>query len=99
MFAPLIVVCTQTMRQCRLPENCGRIHLPADDPEQQIAALRIDPLPHLPGAQDVEAMNNRVTRLDLLYEATRRDQRESSMHALYTGLHQAMPQPAPPAAA
>jgi hypothetical protein len=63
--------------------------------EQQIAALRIEP--NLPGAQDVEAMANRVNRLDLLYEATRRDQKESTRHGLYTGLHQSMTPP--PAAA
>ena len=63
--------------------------------EQQIAALRIEP--NLPGAQDIEAMANRVKRLDLLYEATRRDQKENSRHGVYTGLHQAMTPP--PAAA
>lgn len=67
--------------------------------QQQLAALRIDPLPHLPGAQDVEAMNNRVTRLELLFEATRRGDRASTMHSVYTGLHEAMANPEPPAAA
>lgn len=69
------------------------------DLQQQLAALRIEPHPHLPGAQDVEAMNNRVTRLELLFEATRRGDSASSRHMLFTGLHQAMTKAEPPAAA
>jgi hypothetical protein len=43
------------------------------------------------GAEDVEAMNNRVKALDLLYEATRRDEPNNTMHHTYTGLWDGMP--------
>lgn len=56
---------------------------------QDPAALRVDPT--LPGAQDIEAMENRVLRLNALYVATRRDDPASPMHGLYTGLHSPMP--------
>lgn len=56
---------------------------------EKAAALRIEPT--LPGAQDIEAMNNRVKRLELLYEAARRDDPNSGAHSLYTGLHASAP--------
>ena len=39
-----------------------------------------------PGAEDVEAMNNRVQWLNELYVFDRRDDPDHPMHGLYTGL-------------
>lgn len=57
--------------------------------QKEVAALRVEPT--LPGAQDVEAMNNRVKRLELLYHAARRDDPQNGAHGLYTGLHGSAP--------
>jgi hypothetical protein len=56
---------------------------------KQIKALRTKA--SQPGAQDLEAMTNRVQVLELLYEATRRGSVNSTMHGLYTGLAAEMP--------
>lgn len=46
-----------------------------------------DPLmPCLPGAQDIEAMNNRQQWIDELYVFDRRNDPDHPMHGLYTGL-------------
>jgi hypothetical protein len=55
-------------------------------PWQEIARLRTTPHPHLPGAQDVEAMNNRVLALDWLHRLAGRDDSEHPKHSTYTGL-------------
>jgi|TARA_Y100000310_G_scaffold70034_1_gene65564 hypothetical protein len=41
-----------------------------------------------PGAQDTEAMSNRVKWLDCLYLHDGRDKRDHPMHGIYTGLAQ-----------
>jgi hypothetical protein len=48
-----------------------------------------------PGAQDLQAMNARVERMRLLYQATCRDNPDHSMHGLLTGLHLEAQQLAP----
>lgn len=58
-------------------------------PQQKAAALRIEAT--LPGGEDIEAMENRVMRLELLYQAARRDDPNSGAHSLYTGLHASAP--------
>ena len=48
---------------------------------------RPDPMiPCKPGAQDVEAMANRVKWLDALYLRDGRDNADHEFHGLYTGL-------------
>ena len=39
-----------------------------------------------PGAEDVEAMNNRVQWLNELYMYVGRDKRDHKFHGVYTGL-------------
>jgi hypothetical protein len=56
---------------------------------KQLSELRTQPNRY--GAEDIEAMNNRVKALDLLYEAARRDDPNSTMHKLYTGLWDGFP--------
>jgi hypothetical protein len=56
---------------------------------KQLSELRTTP--SLPGAQDIEAMDNRVKALDLLYEAAKRDDPNNTNHRLYTGLWDGMP--------
>ena len=41
-----------------------------------------------PGAEDVEAMSNRVEWLNALYLYEGRDKRDHPMHGFYTGLAQ-----------
>ena len=41
------------------------------------------------GAGDLEAMNNRQTWLDYLYELDNRDRKDHPRHGLYTGLAKA----------
>ena len=49
---------------------------------------RPDPMiPCKPGAEDIEAMNNRQAWMDELYAFDRRDDPLHPMHGLYTGLH------------
>lgn len=54
--------------------------------QKRLAALRIETT--TTGAGDVEAMINRVAKLDLLYEASGRGNKRHPFHGLYTGLHQ-----------
>lgn len=42
--------------------------------------------PTLPGAQDVEAMDNRIITLDWLYRLDGRSDPKHPQHATYTGL-------------
>jgi len=56
---------------------------------KQLSALRTKP--NRPGAEDIEAMNNRVAALELLYHATRRDDPNNTQRGLYTGLWDGMP--------
>ena len=41
-----------------------------------------------PGAEDVEAMSNRVAWLNCLYLHDGRDKRDHKLHGVYTGLAQ-----------
>jgi hypothetical protein len=41
-----------------------------------------------PGAEDIEAMSNRVAWLNCLYLHDGRDQRDHKLHGVYTGLAQ-----------
>ena len=51
--------------------------------------VRPDPLiPNRPGAEDVEAMRNRMIWLDELYIIDGREDPDHPFHRLYTGLHQ-----------
>ena len=56
---------------------------------KQLGELRTKP--NLPGAQDLEAMNNRVKALDLLFEAARRDDPANSLCGRYTELWDGLP--------
>ena len=56
---------------------------------KQLSELRTKP--NRPGAEDIEAMNNRVAALELLYHATHRDDANSTARGLYTGLWDGMP--------
>ena len=48
---------------------------------------RPDPMiPCKPGAEDVEAMNNRQAWMNELYMYDGRDERDHPMHGLFTGL-------------
>jgi hypothetical protein len=51
---------------------------------KQLSELRTKP--NRPGAEDVEAMANRVVALDLMYHAARRDDPANTLHHRYTGL-------------
>lgn len=61
----------------------------AESLAKQLSELRTKP--NRPGAEDIEAMNNRVKALELLYHATRRDDPNSTARGLYTGLWDGMP--------
>ena len=56
---------------------------------KQLSELRTKPNRY--GAEDGEAMDNRVAALELLYEATRRNDPNNTMHHTYTGLWDGMP--------
>ena len=56
---------------------------------KQLSELRTKP--NRPGAEDIEAMNNRVAALELLYHATHRDDPNHTARGLYTGLWDGMP--------
>jgi hypothetical protein len=56
---------------------------------KQLSELRTKPNRY--GAEDIEAMDNRVKALDLLYEAAKRDDPNNTNHRLYTGLWHGMP--------
>ena len=62
-------------------------------PEQQVKLLRTTPLK--PGAQDLEAMQNRQITLDALYHLSGRDNPHHTLHGLYTGLAQHSPSTLP----
>jgi hypothetical protein len=48
---------------------------------------RPDPLiPCKPGAEDIQAMQNRVIWLDMLYASDKRYKKDHPMHGTYTGL-------------
>ena len=48
---------------------------------------RPDPMiPCKPGAEDIEAMENRLVWLDMLYKHEKRDDPAHPKHGLYTGL-------------
>ena len=50
---------------------------------------RPDPMmPSKPGAEDIEAMSNRVKWMQELYQYDGRDKPSHPMHGLYTGLYQ-----------
>jgi hypothetical protein len=55
-------------------------------PEQQVRLLRTTPHPDKPGATDVRAMDNRALVMDALYTLAGRDNKDHTMHGLYTGL-------------
>jgi hypothetical protein len=55
-------------------------------PEEQVRLLRTTPHPNKPGATDVRAMDNRALVMDALYTLAGRDNPNSTMHGLYTGL-------------
>ena len=49
---------------------------------------RPDPMiPCKPGAEDIEAMNNRVVWMDMLYKLEKRDDPAHPQHGLYTSLN------------
>ena len=53
-------------------------------PEQ----LNPEPMvPIKPGAEDIAAMNDRVKRLNFLYEQDGRSNPDHKLHGLYVGLH------------
>jgi hypothetical protein len=60
-------------------------------PEEQVRLLRTTPHPNKPGATDVRAMDNRTLVMDALYTLAGRDNPNSTMHGLYTGLWAPMP--------
>ena len=53
-------------------------------PEQQVRSINTDTTAF--GATDIGAMNARVVALDALYKLAGRDNPNSKMHGLYTGL-------------
>jgi hypothetical protein len=62
-------------------------------PEQQVRDLQTDTTAF--GATDVKAMEARVIALDMLYKFAGRDNPNSPMHGLYTGLWAPYPSDAP----
>ena len=56
---------------------------------KQLSELRTKP--NIPGAQDIEAMDNRVKALDLLYDAANRDDPANTLRGRYTGLWEGLP--------
>ena len=58
-------------------------------PEQQVRQLRTEA--QKPGAQDLEAQNNRHTVLEALYHLAGRHHKDSTMHGLFTGLWASAP--------
>lgn len=53
---------------------------------KEALALRIEP--QKPGAEDIQAMNNRSVRLRALFDAFHRHDPNSDHHGCFTGLHQ-----------
>lgn len=62
-------------------------------PEQQVRQLRTEA--QKPGAQDLEAQNNRHTVLEALYHLAGRHHKDSTMHGLFTGLNAQPPDTLP----
>ena len=62
-------------------------------PEQQVRSLKTEATSY--GATDVGAMNARVVALDMLYKLAGRDNPNSKMRGLYTGLWAPYPTEAP----
>jgi hypothetical protein len=58
-------------------------------PEQQIRSIKTSTTAF--GATDITAMNARVVALDALYKLAGRDNPNSPMNALYTGLWASCP--------
>jgi len=62
-------------------------------PEQQIRTIQTETTAY--GATDTRAMENRVIALDMLYKFAGRNNPNSPMHGLYTGLWAPYPTDAP----
>ena len=62
-------------------------------PEQQVRSIKTDTTAY--GATDITAMENRVLALDMLYKFAGRDNPNSTMHGIYTGLWAPYPDQAP----
>ena len=62
-------------------------------PEQQVRSIKTETTAY--GATDITAMENRVLALDTLYKLAGRDNPNSTMHGLYTGLWAPYPTEAP----
>jgi len=62
-------------------------------PEQQVRDLQTDTTAF--GATDIRAMENRVIAMEMLYKFAGRDNPDSKMHGLYTGLWAPYPTDAP----
>jgi hypothetical protein len=62
-------------------------------PEQQVRSIKTETTAF--GATDVGAMNARVVALDALYKLAGRDNPNSTMRGLYTGLWAPCPDQAP----
>jgi hypothetical protein len=58
-------------------------------PEQQVKCLRTDA--RKPGAEDWHSQTNRILVMDALYVLAGRDNPDSTMHGLYTGLWEEPP--------
>jgi hypothetical protein len=62
-------------------------------PEQQIRTIQTETTAY--GATDITAMENRTIALDMLYKLAGRDNPNSTMNGLYTGLWAPYPSDAP----
>jgi hypothetical protein len=62
-------------------------------PEQQVRDLQTDTTAF--GATDIRAMENRVIAMEMLYKFAGRDNPNSKMNGLYTGLWAPYPSDAP----
>ena len=62
-------------------------------PEQQVRSIQTETTAY--GATDVTAMNARVLAMDMLYKFAGREDPNSTMHGLYTGLWAPYPTEAP----
>ena len=62
-------------------------------PEEQVRSIKAEATSY--GATDITAMNARVIALDMLYKLAGRDNPNSKMRGLYTGLWAPSPDQAP----
>ena len=62
-------------------------------PEQQVRSIKTETTAY--GATEITAMGNRVVALDMLYKLAGRDNPNSKMRGLYTGLWAPCPDQAP----